>query len=93
MESAQPSRIIARKGVDETTLEDREPIAVDSFAVMMGYLTDLHDQPDFDAILERSRKTVTNVTEFIEDSDINEFIDRQSARIGFQVCSRAPRRH
>ncbi|KAF5240704.1 hypothetical protein FAUST_4230 [Fusarium austroamericanum] len=36
VESAQTSRIIARKDIDETALEDMEPIAVDSFAVMMG---------------------------------------------------------
>ncbi|QPC60884.1 hypothetical protein HYE67_003115 [Fusarium culmorum] len=79
LELVQPSRIPAHQNAEASALQDMEPISAANFAAEIRLLKRLHKQPDFDAILERRRKTITNVTDFIEDSDIDEFINRQSA--------------
>ncbi|OBS20451.1 hypothetical protein FPOA_06820 [Fusarium poae] len=74
LELVQPSKIPDNHDYSR----DMRPLAVCNFQAEMKVLKTLHWQPDFDAILERTRKTVTNIELFFPDSDINDFINRQS---------------
>ncbi|KAJ4114800.1 hypothetical protein NW768_011354 [Fusarium equiseti] len=80
LEMVQPARIVKIKvpqQAKEMAIEEMEPISAESFRAEIRLLKQHHDQPDFDAILERTRKTITNVDKFVRDNDVNAFMEKQ----------------
>jgi hypothetical protein len=78
LESAQPLRVQTCQQSEQISLQDIEPISVANFLGEIKALKQLHNQPDFNSILERTRQTITNVEHFIPEGDINDFINGQS---------------
>ncbi|KAL6912674.1 hypothetical protein FSST1_010434 [Fusarium sambucinum] len=75
LKSVQPSKIQA----SHDTSRDMAPLAVANFESEMRLLKCLHDQPNFDSILDRTRRTITPIEKFFPDGGINAFINHQSA--------------
>ncbi|KAJ4265991.1 hypothetical protein NW762_003964 [Fusarium torreyae] len=71
-----PRRAISARlrGVDA---EEMPLMSAEDFKGELGSLKHRHDQPDFDAILARSCETVTQVENFLPETEINDFIQQQ----------------